>query len=836
MAGRTITQRIQLVGGDEIKVQLDGIGKTGELAFTRLAAAANTTSIFSRFGGALQTVKARMETVTAAGEKVARNFESLGSSIGAVGERLGIVVGIGLVEAGRKLIEIAKQAGAQQETLDNTAAAIGTSAEKLDAFQKVAELSGISSESFTKALLKLNAAANTATKSDIELTNKKKDLFTELQLGRITQVEYTNQLDAMNKTAAESTAVFNRLGVSFKNDDGTQKDSLQLFQDVGKALSGISDGAKRSGLAMELFGTRNAKVTNLSLLSREEFEKQRAEVERLTPALQKTEREGLATFGDRLELLGSVATTTRDKIFATFAPELTRIVNAIIEKVAGLRQGMVAIAEDLDAKLRPIADDIVAVIEGRDADVKNSSILKFRDAAVQGFEDIKGAANGALVVFAKLKEALDLLATGINEVFGTKLTGGELLAGAALLKLTGLLGVISAAGSTVVSIVKLLAFAFGGWEVAIAAAGFALGFFIVQSIQKLGGLQAIATRVLQGITIIIGRVLSGIPILIGQGVQLVINAVQSIGALIGALISSIAGFFAPAVTATINFAAQIITAIANVPSQIAGFFSDLGGKIAGVWSGIVQTAKGLWDIVTQLFITGIAAVVGFFQQLSASIGIVFASIVQLFTDTWNSGTQLAQQAADAIAAAFQGAVDTITGFFRGLYDSVVSIFDAIIAKAQSVISAVSDAIGAGGGGGGGPQSNAQGGHVRGPGTGTSDSILSWLSNGEYVIRAAAVKKFGVGFFAALNNLRSPGFASGGLVSAASAILPPIPRFAAGGLVAASVAGGGRPFALHIGGEEFAGMTASQDTVDRLQRYAVRKQVHSAGRKPTWFQG
>ncbi|MEY0576527.1 tape measure protein [Providencia manganoxydans] len=60
---------------------------------------------------------------------------------------------------------------------------------------------------------------------------------------------------------------------------------------------------------------------------------------------------------------------------------------------------------------------------------------------------------------------------------------------------------------------------------------------------------------------------------------------------------------------------------------------------------------------------------------------------------------------------------------------------------------------------------AEGGHVIGPGTKTSDSIMTRLSNGEFVIRAAAVDQFGVGFFDALNNGVLPGFSEGGLVSA-----------------------------------------------------------------------
>lgn len=55
---------------------------------------------------------------------------------------------------------------------------------------------------------------------------------------------------------------------------------------------------------------------------------------------------------------------------------------------------------------------------------------------------------------------------------------------------------------------------------------------------------------------------------------------------------------------------------------------------------------------------------------------------------------------------------------------------------------------------------ASGGYITGPGSATSDSIPAWLSNGEYVMRAAAVDKYGVGMFHQLNALN---FAKGGEV-------------------------------------------------------------------------
>lgn len=67
---------------------------------------------------------------------------------------------------------------------------------------------------------------------------------------------------------------------------------------------------------------------------------------------------------------------------------------------------------------------------------------------------------------------------------------------------------------------------------------------------------------------------------------------------------------------------------------------------------------------------------------------------------------------------------------------------------------------------------ASGGFVSGPGSEKSDSIPAMLSNGEYVINAASVRKFGVGFF---NNLNSGllRFATGGLVAANQTMTPVI---------------------------------------------------------------
>jgi tape measure domain-containing protein len=65
---------------------------------------------------------------------------------------------------------------------------------------------------------------------------------------------------------------------------------------------------------------------------------------------------------------------------------------------------------------------------------------------------------------------------------------------------------------------------------------------------------------------------------------------------------------------------------------------------------------------------------------------------------------------------------------------------------------------------------ASGGHVSGPGTGTSDSIPAMVSNGEFVVNAKSTKRFGP-LLESINAGRFGKFAEGGFVSPAMMTLP-----------------------------------------------------------------
>ncbi|MGH9640304.1 MAG: hypothetical protein ACRD3Y_09600, partial [Bryobacteraceae bacterium] len=90
-----------------------------------------------------------------------------------------------------------------------------------------------------------------------------------------------------------------------------------------------------------------------------------------------------------------------------------------------------------------------------------------------------------------------------------------------------------------------------------------------------------------------------------------------------------------------------------------------------------------------------------------------------------------------------------------------------------------------------------GGHVRGAGTGTSDSIPAMLSHGEYVLNARATSAIGHENLDKINFSRH--FAAGGYASVADFARPAL-HFAEGGMVPAPGEGGGS-IDMHVGLDE-----------------------------------
>src|SRR5690242_8695914 len=120
MATGTITQRISLEGGDQIKAQLEAIGKAGSDAFKRFQDAAGASATVNQFGATLETFRQKIQAVSDAGASLGTKFGDLGQRAAETAKRIGIAGGL-ITGAVAGFVALVKKSGEATDQLRETA-------------------------------------------------------------------------------------------------------------------------------------------------------------------------------------------------------------------------------------------------------------------------------------------------------------------------------------------------------------------------------------------------------------------------------------------------------------------------------------------------------------------------------------------------------------------------------------------------------------------------------------------------------------------------------------------------------------------------------------------
>ncbi len=236
-------------------------------------------------------------------------------------------------------------------------------------------------------------------------------------------------------------------------------------------------------------------------------------------------------------------------------------------------------------------------------------------------------------------------------------------------------------------------------------------------------------------------------------------------------------------------AAQVVDGFKAIVDKTKLFISNLKtlralGLDPKLFSQIVEAGVEAGGETAQALVQGGADSVTEINKLFRELGALGADLGEEVAQVmYGSGVDLtngliagiaAQQSkleteAKTLAAAFSAAFNSMLS--STLTDALLTIESdlwAAIAELNRILAEIEDAkrdagvlppvTGGGGGGGGGRVLSmmlAGGGLVQGPGTSTSDSIPAMLSNGEFIMNAAAVRKFGTGFMNAINEGKMP---------------------------------------------------------------------------------
>jgi hypothetical protein len=278
---------------------------------------------------------------------------------------------------------------------------------------------------------------------------------------------------------------------------------------------------------------------------------------------------------------------------------------------------------------------------------------------------------------------------------------------------------------------------------------------------------------------------------------------------------------------------QLGTGAEQVAKQSQNAFDTTTQKVLQLGQAadqVVAPVKGLFDQVSQAGsdITPVA------QQAGQQAGAALAQGISAGVNTAIQEIERLRAAWAAVNGASFASIETMRNGLAQVAADAQNAEKAILRIGDAWVDASGPGHGTPGVGSGTPGVGfAAGGFIGGRGTGTSDSNLAWVSRGEHIMPARAVRQPGV--LALLEGLRR----SGGNLTR---VLDGLGRFALGGLVPRSVpafAAGGAVGMSNVtiqfpGVQPISGLRASAGVVDELHRAAALAQVRSGGRKPSRY--
>lgn len=913
---KTISQRIALEGGKAIQDDLKKLGKAGEKAFAQIQDAADATQGPSAsFGRAMQKLRGELDKVRKAGQQVRDEVGRLGGAFGSLGNASATVakrialVGAAAGAAGAAVFALAKSGAAAADEAAKSAAEFGLTIQEYGRLSFAAQQGGASADDLRSAMGRLN-----------------------------------RQIVAANEGSKGAVALFDQLGVRVRDANGQLRPTSDILNDIADRFSELPDGAAKSALAMELMGRSGARLVPLLNGGRDGLRSLGDEAERLGRVFTKEQGRIAEGMNDALARLTDARRGVSNQIGLLFAPYITRAADELTAFLNQNRQALISLTEAGIKRAIPVMNDLINALSGNDAAVQNLWILQARDAVLGFADSVSSAVTGIIIpVYEAVVAVADKVAAGINRLFGTNFDGKALLAAAAVAKLIGLFGLFSAALKLAwgflrlgyVAIVELLGAlpALKNIIIGISAAFAGLAKTIAVGFRRqLFGILVAARLTLGTLTADVGKAARAIGAGLSVAMRGVGAAVVGAGALIARGFATLLGGVGVAVRGVLT----VLAGLLSWPALLGAAIGTAASLIYIYWDEIEAGARQLWARLAPVLQAGAESVATFAQSAADRVTAAFEARRQRFISFWAGVIVAGRNAADAVARAWGIAVpilsalwdvvveratrafeqvkrlfgegfealwegikdaaaevwDFIADGFRGLGEDIVAIFGWVLSRIQSIANRIKSAAAAvkaaasslfGGDDSNGttnPLAMNTGGHVRGPGTATSDSIPARLSDGEFVQRTKAVRYYGVGLMDALNRMRikrddlfaalrgrrkyATGglvekvrrvrepiqkFATGGLVRPQITVNPaamlgamttgimPVPGFAQGGLAMAPAGPQGRPVTIQLpGGEAVEGLMATDDAIARIQRAAARGKVASAGRKPGWHGG
>jgi hypothetical protein len=497
------------------------------------------------------------------------------------------------------------------------------------------------------------------------------------------------------------------------------------LKQIGQSLSDAAASAKELGLqilrAAGFSGTKLPSLQEAATAVADAFASLRAgitgkgEIKMPWAANIGKTMDNLAT---SIGVVAGVIVTHREAI-TQFAADTTKLLSQGMAAIQSMLKGEAiakdnpfAFLDDWKTSIHDFYDDCVATFESLKNNLKWAWDWFDSLAKALGFKN--GEELGIILIVAKFTGLLDI----VKDIAG--------ILGGLSFTLKNIVGAMKDVGSMAKSVVK----AFKEWGIFRTIGTWAKSAFGIITT----GVEALAVAL-------------GLPVAAVVAIGVAIAALVVLAYIYWDDIKAAAGAAWDWIVEKWNGLAKWMGEVFDAAKKkVAAFWKWLKAAPGDAWDALVKKWDGFTKWIGDLFERAKAKLSEFWTWLEAAPGRAWDGLVSVWS---------------GFGDFFSGLVDKVKGYFKVLWDGVKN-------GASDAWNSVKSAFGFGDSAPDGTADKspklATGGIIRGPGGPVGDKIRAWLSSGEGVLNARAVRHYGEGLVHALNGLMVPrtAFATGGI--------------------------------------------------------------------------
>lgn len=711
MARETLTARIALDGGDEIKKELEALGAAGKKAFQQLKEAAEKVQTPAvRLRASINQLRQDFGNLSSAGGNlvrdvvsVGRGFDQISTNARRVATNIGLITAAA-VGAGAAIVAFAKSGADASVNIVNQSRALGLTTDAFQDLSAVASQANLDQGGFERLISRFtielaeNAkkAGDAAKKAGKDVREFGEDVFaTGVKVTSLAK-GFTDK-ERAEKAAKKST---DATTLSLKNLGVTTTENGEALIAYAKQLAAIEDPQERLLKLVGDFGRKQAIAVEpfFNQLIENLRETGKIAGDAIAP-LSALELELGVNLDKALGALGTTIDRTRLRLALLFAGPVTEGVAAFDELVRQNQATLRDFAQTIITNVTPVVRDLFNAVLGRDAEVSNPAILKMRDQLLQFAEDLRVFVfDKALPAFHAFVEAIQFVSDIWNRLLGTNINAERVVIFAIVAQLLGVFKLLGSVIGTVVSVAKAL---FSGFKFlkTIVPIFITLARVILVAVQAI--VAFIAGVVSLPVLIVAAIIAAAAAIFIfwdeiKAGAIIAWEAVQAAAAAAIAWIKDNVGVDLGAVWDAVKVGAELAWKAARAAAEDA--WAATLAVAESAWQGIKEAASVAfdflalgWDAITEGATQAWNGIVALF---GGGGGGVWETIKAAASVAWDGVVSIVTSAATRIAAGVKVVAQAALEAWTGASSEVVAAAQQIVAAISRAVDVTGDVEGA----------------------------------------------------------------------------------------------------------------------------------------------